>query len=174
MYSQVSLGISGSSHGLPSLSLWLLTRDESLLGGQLEGCCYPPSHKWLCLLVQILLLQDSRDIGFTVHMYNELYSTVKATSPSSIASASAAVPHGLSWRWLIYQTKMPNIEISLSTRPPFVPSFVDTFSLVVSQSLNSCQKAELLNEWAKWRLTCTSSLCSYSWIKRVRHGQNLL
>ena len=49
---------------------------------------------------------------------NKLYNTVKATPLSSIASTSAAVPHGLSWRWLIYQTKMPNTEISLSTRPP--------------------------------------------------------
>ena len=49
---------------------------------------------------------------------SKLYNTVKAMPPSLIASASAAVSHGLSWRWLIYQTKMPNTEISLSTWPP--------------------------------------------------------
>ena len=36
---------------------------------------------------------------------NELCNTVKATPLSLIATTNAGVPHGLSWRWLIYQTK---------------------------------------------------------------------
>ena len=50
---------------------------------------------------------------------NDLYyNTDKAMPPSLITSASTAVQHESSLRWLVYQTKMPNIEISLSTRPP--------------------------------------------------------
>ena len=38
-----------------------------------------------------------------------------AKPSSSIASARAAIPHGMSCGWLIYQTQTPNIDISLST-----------------------------------------------------------
>ena len=34
---------------------------------------------------------------------NKLYNTIKAMPPSSIASASTAVQHGLSWKWLIWE-----------------------------------------------------------------------
>ena len=49
----------------------------------------------------------------TYCIVNELYNTVKATPPSVIAIASAAVPHRSSCEWLIKITK---IDISISIR----------------------------------------------------------
>ena len=37
---------------------------------------------------------------------------------SAIASGSAKIPCGSSQRWLVYETRTPDIEISPSVRPP--------------------------------------------------------
>ena len=44
--------------------------------------------------------------------YCKLYTVVKATPPSAIASGSVAVPNGSSWRWLVYETKLPDRDIT--------------------------------------------------------------
>ena len=66
--------------------------------------------------------------------YCELKNVVKATPSKSIASARST------WRWLIHQTKRPNIEISLY-QASLVPSFVVWVISVMHVSLT---------DWGVW------------------------
>ena len=62
------------------------------------------------------------------HIVNKFYNMVLTTPPSSIASASAEVPHG----------KTPNIEISLFAKPPLDLPFVVLSISVMQVSLADC------------------------------------
>ena len=85
----------------------------------IEICIYLTSELRTPLYNFVLWTLDPAPNGYIAWLANSIIRSRPCPPPippRAIASSSAAVPHGSSWRWLVYETRIPDIEISPSVR----------------------------------------------------------